>query len=567
MNLEKYYLPFLVFLLLFIGFFHKITAITQDLGRHFLLGEIILKTGSVPKTNLFSYTYPDFPFVNLHWLSEVIFYLVFSAVGHQGLLIFSTLIIFLAFSLIFCKGLKENNVIPTSLVSILYLRVLFERTDIRPEIFSFLFLSIFILVLYKFRESFTKWVFILPLIELVWVNTHIYFAVGIAVFGLFLIDHFIVNYKSLKTKKTFFLLFAFFLTCIVTIFNPNGLTGAFYPFVFNQNYGYSIEENQNILFLWQLFKKDSIIYFAISIILLFIFLTINFRKTKPIDWFLSIFFVSISVYAIRNFPLFVFGTFLPFAAAANLSFKKLSVKTKNLFLAITILIFIWQIPSVYSSFEFGFGMAKGAEKASDFFIENKLKGPIFNNFDIGSYLEYRLYPKEKVFVDGRPGEYPATFFSDIYIPMQQDVKVFKEVEKKYGFNVIVFSHTDQTPWAGEFISTINLQNDWKMVYLDSFMVIYLKDNKQNQKIIERMAMNNKDVQKVISSTSLEKELVRLFIYFLKTNSLDEAVLINQKLVGLKPDSCPYLSNFISLLSKKNDPSVVAYSARFNNLCR
>ncbi|MBU2632473.1 hypothetical protein KKG52_02045 [Patescibacteria group bacterium] len=540
---------------------------TQDLGRHFLLGDIILKTWNVPKTNLFSYTYPDFPFINLHWLSEVVFYLIFKFIGFNGLLIFSTLIVVVAFALLYFKALKKDNAIPLSIISVFYLRVLFERTDIRPEIFSFLFLSIFILVLYKFRKSFTKWIFILPLLGLIWVNTHIYFMVGVATFGMFLIDHLIVNWHKLKTKKTFFLFIAFFLTCIATLFNPNGITGAYYPFIFNKNYGYAIEENQNIIFLWQLFRKETIIYFTASVISLFIFLSLNFRKTKPVDWFLSIFFTAVSIFAIRNFPLFVFGTFIPFANTAALSFKKLSPNLKRVFLIFVLFLFLWQIPKTYSLFEFGFGTEKGAEKAVDFFVEKDLKGPIFNNFDIGSYLGYRLYPKERVFVDGRPGEYPASFFQNTYIPMQQDLETFKKVEQRYNFNVIMFSHTDQTPWAINFLNSISKEKTWKMVYLDSFMIMFLKENEQNNLILKTLTMNNKDVQKVIDTTSSEKELTRLLLFFKKTGMLNEEILINQKLIANNPNSCVYLSNLLTLLSVKQDPALFAYSSRFNNLCK
>jgi len=174
----------------------------QDLGRHFLLGEIVLKTLNVPKINLFSYTYPDFPFINLHWFSEVIFYLIFKAISFDGLLIFSTLIVLLAFLIVFLKAYK-NNLIPATISSILYFGVLFERTEIRPEIFSFLFLSIFIVILYKNREKATKIVFLLPLIALFWVNMHIYFAIGLSAIGLFLVESVIIKRKLLFQKIPF----------------------------------------------------------------------------------------------------------------------------------------------------------------------------------------------------------------------------------------------------------------------------------------------------------------------------------------------------------------------------
>src|SRR5687768_4010753 len=86
-------------LLLFYVFSFLITtdsSFDQDLGRHIILGEIILQTGDVPKTNLFSYTHPDFPFVNHHWLFEVGVYLGEKSIGVDGLLIIKLAVILLA---------------------------------------------------------------------------------------------------------------------------------------------------------------------------------------------------------------------------------------------------------------------------------------------------------------------------------------------------------------------------------------------------------------------------------------------------------------------------------------
>ncbi|PIP87416.1 hypothetical protein COW81_00305, partial [Candidatus Campbellbacteria bacterium CG22_combo_CG10-13_8_21_14_all_36_13] len=57
--------------------------------------------------------------------------------------------------------------------------------------------------------------------------------------------------------------------------------------------------------------------------------------------------------------------------------------------------------------------------AVNFVLENDIQGNMFNNFDIGGYLIYRLYPDRKVFVDNRPEAYPAEFFEKVYKPMQE----------------------------------------------------------------------------------------------------------------------------------------------------
>lgn len=564
----KYINYFLIFVLLFVGFFHPITAITQDLGRHFLLGEIILKTFHIPKTNLFSYTYPDFPFINLHWLSEVIFYLVFKFINFNGLLIFSTLIVVFAFLFIFLKASKEKaSPVVITIGSLLYLKVLFERTDIRPEIFSFLFLSIFLYILYKYRDRFTNWIFLLPFLELLWVNIHIYFIVGIAVLFLFLLEHLIYNRRNLFSKKTKILILVFTLSLFSTLLNPNEFNGAFYPFIFQQNYGYTIEENQNIFFLWNYSHKETIVYFVISIILLLLSFIGLLKKARLIDFLLTLLFIYLSLTAIRNFPLFVFGTFIAFSYNFSLIFKNVPKKITKYILYLLTLILIFQIVNVSTTKGFGFGVEKGAKNAADFFLENNLKKPIFNNFDIGSYAEYRFYPKTKVFVDGRPGEYPAEFFQNVYIPMQYDEKVFEDKDRQYKFNTIFFSYLDQTPWANSFLYKIVRNKNWEIIYIDDYVIILVKSNNENKELIEKYGMNLNNLKFSNLNEKDMKSLIKAAVFLNKVGFNSQEIKIYEKLLKIDPYFCPALYNISSFYLETNKNLSNIYLFRYQKNCK
>lgn len=165
-TLKKRTLISTTLLLLIFTYFHEVSAITQDLGRHLLFGEIILKTHSVPKINLLSYTHSSFPFINHHWLSEVIFTLVFKTASFEGLLILTTTTALAAFLAVFVFAIRKGTLGPTVFAALVYLPILAERTDVRPEVFSFLFLSLFMVILYTYRTRNTRWIFMLPFIEL-----------------------------------------------------------------------------------------------------------------------------------------------------------------------------------------------------------------------------------------------------------------------------------------------------------------------------------------------------------------------------------------------------------------
>ncbi|MDP2637644.1 MAG: hypothetical protein Q8P26_01120 [Candidatus Levybacteria bacterium] len=543
----------LIFFLLFAGYFHPISSITQDLGRHLATGDIIIQTGEVPKVNLYSYTYPNFPFINHHWLSEVTYSSLFKITGFNGLLILNTLLILFSFALLFFSISRKAHPIALAITSILSIQILFERTDVRPELFSFLFFSVFIFLLYFFRKKPTLWILGLIPLEIIWTNMHIYFPTGIILVGIFLIDSVIHNAKRVFNKTSILLAITFVGTSIATIINPNFIDGALYPLRVFQNYGYSIQENQNIFFLWGLFHTPTITYLYIAVAILTACLLINFKATQIKDWLLTAAFGILAAMSIRNLPLFAFATYIPFTIYLSNIFKK-NPNFKHIFLhVIIIILLIFQIIQVSSRKPIGLGVEAGATPAADFFIENGLKGPIFNNFDIGSYLDYRLYPKEKVFVDGRPEAYPSNFFKDEYIPMQNDSLMFEKMDKKYSFNTIFFSHTDQTPWGEKFIQQIMQNPKWNLVYLDNFTAILAKD---------------KNIKPVIKTNYSDiKSLTQLAHFFQNTKLQDEKIKIYQAILSINPSSCPALYNLILQLQEKNDPSFPIFANRFQQNCQ
>src|SRR5215469_14751042 len=100
-RLFKFVITLLLFSLLFIAYFHKSQDLALDLGDQLTLGKIIVSTHHVPRINLFSYTNTQFPYIDMQWLSEVIFYLIFSQFGINGLIILTTVIVLFSFGILY----------------------------------------------------------------------------------------------------------------------------------------------------------------------------------------------------------------------------------------------------------------------------------------------------------------------------------------------------------------------------------------------------------------------------------------------------------------------------------
>lgn len=554
-------------LLLFFVFsflFRTDHSFDQDLGRHLKLGEIILQTHQIPKTNLFSYTNPDFPFINTHWLFEVWVYWGSHTFGIWGLLLRKVIIILVSVFLILKIIPKEKSAL-LLLIGFIFLHVLRERVELRPEIFSFLFTTLTLFILNNFSESeqksndrytfvYTKSIFLLPLIQLVWVNTHIYFFVGLTLQAIFLIY---MGYQKLRLQTGFvklkILVSIFILSVLVSLINPNGIAGFLYPLEVTKNYGYTVVENQTMFLLESINFKDVNFLFvkiAMVIVVLSIIASIIRRHLNLKNILLALTGVTLALLNVRSFPYLVFLS-LP-AVLQNFGEIKRNTLTKILSIIFGLLLilesYLYLNGSYYKYTDnqhgVGLGYIESGKGTLDFVLSHDLPGPIYNNFDIGSYIIYRAYPKYKVFVDGRPEAYPTQFFTGIYIPSQSDYKNFKEIEKLWSFKTIIFSHTDQTPWGRTFLSQVIKDEEWRLVYIDDFMVILTKPEIVDQKQLQVVDLSKLNPAQYNFTNHLS--YLRLAVFLINNNN-QNGVLFIQKALQINPDS-PYANGVLGNLT-------------------
>ena len=121
-----------------------------------------------------------------------------------------------------------------------------------------------------------------------------------------------------------------------------------------------------------------------------------------------------------------------------------------------------------------------AEKEND--IDDEVNDPVHYADDI-DYSEDD--PEEKVFVDNRPEAYSVKFFREVYIPMQEDEKVWEKVDDKYKFNVIYFYRHDITPWAQPFLIERVKDPKWIPVFVDDYTIIFVKNSIENKALIDK----------------------------------------------------------------------------------
>ncbi len=473
-----YFIPFL-YLFFLLG--RVDLSLTQDLGRHLMLGKIIIEGGSVPTTNLFSYVLPDQVFINHHWLPEVVFYIFANTWGNASLIVLKFLLVGASFGAIYYVANRLGGIFWSTFLAFPFLYVLSYRFDTRPEMFSFLYLSLYVLLIYLFSST-KKWLYLLVLlpIQVLWVNSHIYFFVGPLIYGAYVVSEFLQNRRELRLVGFGVMLI------LVSLLTPLGFAGATAPLTIFSNYGYDIVENKGIIFLNSWFFTHQVFVFELLVINFVVASFLTFSR-KYLFWYLISIFGIVAVFSmIRNLSLFVILVYPSFVLVLCI-FEKKYMRAKTLratlvtFLAVVVLI---QIVRGVTSPLFGYTHVETGTGALDFIEEKRLSGPIFNNFDVGSYLIYRLYPTERVFVDGRPEAYTPEFFTE-YRAIQSDPKKFEVAAQKYNFQMIVFSKSDLTEWGQAFLTNMSSQNTWVVVYQDEYYVVMVpKDSVNYRKVDE-----------------------------------------------------------------------------------
>jgi hypothetical protein len=123
-----------------------------------------------------------------------------------------------------------------------------------------------------------------------------------------------------------------------------------------------------------------------------------------------------------------------------------------------------------------------------FFSRAGLTGPIFNNYDLGGFLIYSVFPKEKVFVDNRPEAYPGTFFTDEYEAALRDDGVWETLLAQHDFNLIWFHRNDMLPESQDFLIRRMADPHWHPVFWDSYTVIFVRQLERNRAVLERWAL-------------------------------------------------------------------------------
>jgi hypothetical protein len=132
-------------------------------------------------------------------------------------------------------------------------------------------------------------------------------------------------------------------------------------------------------------------------------------------------------------------------------------------------------------------------KAAGFIQTAPLRGNMFNDYEWGGYLLWRLHPGNRVFIDGRVVREPVL---DDYVAIARaDTALrggrpaYKALLEDHGVDYIIQPIHQAAGALQPLMKVILNDPGWVPVYLDELACIFLRKAPQNASLVERYAMD------------------------------------------------------------------------------
>ena len=367
-----------------------------DLFARIIVGENIIENFILPYRDFLSYT-PTHNWYDHEWGSGVIFYLLIKYFGPIGLIILQSLATFIITVFVIKTQKLQNKAFPVSIIFAAIFAILFQYLNanlVRCQLFSFMFFSIFLYILEKYRKcGTTKLIWFFPIITLVWNNLHGGVTAGLGLVFMY-ISGMVIERKNVKK-----LFISFLLSLFLLLLNPYGI--AYLAFLFSA----VTMERKYVVEWWPFFYQHHIKYYIFPTLLLIIGYFAKLINYKKLD--ITRFLVlSVTLYmGLAHVKLMTLSLIVISALCYNeiskffLKFKKqLKKLEKSIYLAIVILSVT--IP-MFSPNVARANFLKLPLTEVEFLNVNNINGNIVVPFGFGSYVSYKRYPKNLIYMDGR----------------------------------------------------------------------------------------------------------------------------------------------------------------------
>ena len=465
---------------LFIGVFGLAARNVDDpdVWWHLKTGQYIAEHKSVPHSDFFSYTRAGQPWVAHEWLTEVLLYKIERTAGWGGLIVIFAAILSIAFFFLYLRCGSAPYV--AGIATLVAAVATAPLWGVRPQILSLFLTSLWLVILERSERNTKLLWWTLPL-TLLWVNSHAGFALGLALSALFLVGKWLEQAlepsspnptPQLRTGAIILLL-----DLLLVPLNPNGLRMFAYPIETLRS-----AAMQNYIAEWASPNFHRAEYWPFGLLVLGTFATFSWshEKVRPRDLLLLLVSLYAGLRSIRMMPLFVLitvpiicrklgdwprrGSPLQRSPEARRGwairglFNGVIVAAMVVFAGVHVVQVIKRQPEVE--------MQRFPARAITFLETHPRSGRIFNHYDWGGYLIWRLYPPTRVFIDGRADVYGEQLLDEFATTYQLKGNWQQSLERWEIGTVLV-------PSNAALVTGLRSSPRWKISYEDAQAIVLI----------------------------------------------------------------------------------------------
>lgn len=486
MQLTSYLLPklrdifFMAVFFAVIGFGPRLLNVDGDLGRHITIGNYILDNGRIPTRDVFSHTMRGQPLTPHEWLADVFFALAHRLAGLDGVVWLCALLVALTFTLVMAQAWQRGAGILVALGMALWATAAASLHFLaRPHLWTMLFLALWTCGLESMRRGKAFRWYLLPLLMLVWANTHGAFIAGFVVWGAYAVGKFAGGFaKGGEEHRNDWgvLLAVGGLSLAATFLNPAGwhLWKTTFGFLRNR---YLVSHTAE--YLPPNFHDPSTWPF-LGLVTLSVLLLAWTRRRLPLSHALLLSgWTAMGLYSTRNIPLYAIVA-VPILAetlrteeeapASGLQ-TRLGAMENALKGAVWPVVFALLMgAALLSGARLDFGGRGNAflpevfpVQAANWLETHPQGGNVFNHFPWGGYLLYRFEGQLPVFIDGQ-----TDFYGEALTRQYEQV-----ITQADGWEAVLAKY--HVTWAlvpeGSPLVKALEERGWQVLYADETAVI------------------------------------------------------------------------------------------------
>ncbi len=465
-----------------------------DFWWHIAIGREITTTGEIPLYDQYSYTMAGepYPSYQMFWLPEMILFNIFDIGGAELVVLANSLIILAAYGLLLWLCYRVSGSLRIAAIATI-LGIVFgiHNWTVRPQVFSYLIGVLYLIGIYEYRRKPRYgWIAVFPLGMILWANSHGSFPIGLVLLGIWFADEvwrLIITWWKKDPERSFKPLIAplvaIGLTSLATLVNPRGVGIVNYVLTLSAN-----DIVQNMVTEWApttLRSQVGIIYITGFLFCTSIFI---FSPKRPTFFqFLSYLIFGLLLFRTLRGAVWFGLVMAPimtdhFVSIGKLIQAKRRPKTDGrgkpvinmALLGVLAILGVLSLPwlrdflsSLPYEKNYSVIAIETPEKATEYLLENEVKGRIFNDMGFGSYLIWKAQPEYPVFADPRIELYSREIWEE-YMIIINALPGWEEYLERHEVDLLMLNPLHQP----KLIEAAQESQSWAEIYADPSAIIF-----------------------------------------------------------------------------------------------